>query len=512
MSKPTVLIVGAGLSAFVLASKLYEQAEVTIITKKSMCESNSIRAQGGIAAAIAKQDHWRWHLKDTCEAGRHHNNLHAAEILVKQGQQLVKELLEQGFPADCKEDGLPQLGKEGAHSYRRIVHAGGDQTGKYLLNYYQSALIDKINIKENQLAVDCIVEDGCCIGITTIDTNDHYHTYLADHVVLATGGAGGIYETTTNDRTVTGDGIAIAYRAGAILADLEFIQFHPTMLVTNDASNELVSEAVRGEGAVLIDQNGNRIMEGKHERLDLAPRDVVSRVIEHALHEGNSIYLDISSVRHFKQRFPSISKACEKHNIEWQNGKIPVKPGAHFTMGGVETDLIGRTSIAGLYAIGEVACTHVHGANRLASNSLLEGLVFATRLAEALLVPVSRCPSNVRQVISKSVAIDMPAIDKVQVKMSRHVGINREASSLKEMMNWLDRYTIMKEPKLRNYSLTKEECEMQHMLLTAELITKSAYQRKESRGAHYRIDFPESSSEWQQNYIRWNSYKQGVKI
>ncbi|UOQ47313.1 L-aspartate oxidase [Gracilibacillus caseinilyticus] len=512
MSKPTVIIVGAGLSAFVLASKLYQQAEVTIITKKSIHKSNSIRAQGGIAAAIAKQDHWRWHLMDTLQAGNYHNQPQAAEILVKQGQHLVKELLKQGFPADCNAEGSPLLGKEGAHSHRRIVHAGGDQTGKYLLHYFQSALIDKINIIEEQSAVDCIVEERCCTGITTIDTNDHYHTYSADHIVLATGGAGGIYETNTNDRTVTGDGIAIAYRAGASLTDLEFIQFHPTMLVTSDTSNELVSEAVRGEGAVLVDQDGNRIMKGKHERLDLAPRDVVSRIIEQALHERNTIYLDISSVSDFRQKFPSISTACEKHNIEWQSGKIPVKPGAHFTMGGVETDLVGRTSITGLFAIGEVACTHVHGANRLASNSLLEGLVFATRLAEEILVPVSRKCSNVTKTIPLYTSVDMPSKDMIQDKMSRHVGINREGSSLKEMLNWLDGYTVLKDEQLSSYSLTKEQCEIQHMLLTAQLITKAAYERTESRGAHFRIDFPDASPEWKQKYIRWNFHRQGVEI
>ncbi|GAE92596.1 L-aspartate oxidase [Gracilibacillus boraciitolerans JCM 21714] len=268
-----IVIIGAGIAAHVLASKLFKDSDVTMITKGKWHHSNSYRAQGGVAAAIAADDSWQQHFDDTIQAGVYHNNEAATELLVKEGKTLLEMLLNKGFPADRNLNGSISLGREGAHSKRRIIHAGGDQTGKYMMQFYQQILRNNINLIEDQLAVDCVMENGRCRGIITIDPQNQYIFHSADQVVLATGGYGGIFETTSNDETITGDGIAIAYRAGAKLSDLEFVQFHPTMLTLPEGRNFLISEAVRGEGgARLIDQSGRYIMDGIHPQVDLAPK------------------------------------------------------------------------------------------------------------------------------------------------------------------------------------------------------------------------------------------------
>ncbi|SHN09023.1 L-aspartate oxidase [Gracilibacillus kekensis] len=508
-----VVIIGAGIAAHALANQLYSQFDVTMITKKKWKNSNSFRAQGGVAAAIASNDHWRIHLEDTLKAGVYHNDKALTELMVKEGQSILKTLLRQGFPADKDVSGQLLLGKEGAHSKRRIIHAGGDQTGKYVIQYYQRILQNKIHIIENQLAVDCVIENGHCTGIITIDNKEQYVFHPADHVVLATGGYGAIYDTTSNDETTTGDGISIAYRAGAAISDLEFVQFHPTMLSVPEKQNILISEAVRGEGAILIDREGRAIMKDQHPQKDLAPRDVISRIVTAEISKGKEIFLDISKVKNFPQRFPFITSICERYNIDWKKGTIPIQPGAHFTMGGVETNEHGETSIPRLYAVGEVACNYVHGANRLASNSLLEGIVFATRLAELIrnqkpLTSSTTAPVTHRAAIS---SFALPEKADLRKRMTAFVGINRKSNTLRKMSDWLGQYTIIKDQPLYNISLSKKQIELQHMLLVANLVTNAAESRTESRGAHYRIDYPDSVVSWREKRI-YHQLKRGVVV
>ncbi|WP_208590339.1 L-aspartate oxidase [Gracilibacillus suaedae] len=512
MKRQKIIIVGSGLAAYVLASKLWQHNDVTILTKNTTQHSNSIRAQGGIAAAIAAKDQWQLHVEDTLKAGVFHNHQKAVETLVKEGKQVVTNLLQQGFLADRDHHGELLLGREGAHSERRIIHAGGDQTGKYLIYFYQQLLQGKIAIIEGQLAVECVMEGGECKGIMTMGHDNQLHTYTADHIVLATGGFGALYDTTSNDPSATGDGIAIAYRAGAKVSDLEFVQFHPTMLATQAPYNDLISEAVRGEGAILVDQNDREIMKGAHPLENLAPRDIVARVMMTELTKGHQLYLDIHQIKNFQTKFPFIKSVCEKNNIDWQQGLIPVKPGAHFTMGGVETDLRGRTNIPRLYAIGEVACTHVHGANRLASNSLLEGMVFATRLADYLTTQSSVSFSNIPVNQRLHHTFHHPDLDRLRKQMTNHVGINRSESGLKQMTEWLEKFTLIQENHLTSYVLSRGQIQMQHHLLVAQLVTKAARKRLESRGAHYRVDYPFKSEQWRNKSITFQLTKQGVTV
>ncbi len=512
LQRQKIVIVGSGLAAYVLASESWQHSDVTILTKNTTNDSNSIRAQGGIAAAVSSKDQWHLHAEDTLKAGVFHNHQKAVETLAKEGKQVVKSLLQQGFPADRNQHGELLLGREGAHSERRIIHAGGDQTGKYLIHFYQQILQGKITIIEGQLAVDCVIEAGECKGIITMDQDNQLHTYTADHIVLATGGFGALYETTSNDPSATGDGIAIAYRAGARVSDLEFVQFHPTMLATQAPYNDLISEAVRGEGAILVDQNGREIMKGAHPLENLAPRDIIARVMMTELTKGNRLYLDIHQIKNFQTKFPFIKSVCEKNNIDWQQGLIPVNPGAHFTMGGVETDLQGRTNIPRLYAIGEVACTHVHGANRLASNSLLEGLVFATRLADYLKTQSSVPSSSISLVQPLHHRFHHPDLHTLRKQMTNHVGINRSESGLNEMLEWLVKFTIIQDNYLSRYTTSRDQIQMQHHLQVAQLVTKAARKRIESRGAHYRVDYPFKSEQWENKRITYQLTKQGVTV
>ncbi|WP_163537880.1 L-aspartate oxidase [Gracilibacillus sp. YIM 98692] len=499
MVQPKVLIIGAGLAAFALADRLYQQADVTIITKESIHDTNSKRAQGGIAAAISDDDDWQYHYQDTIHAGNDYNDTYMVEMLTKEGIEGVQELLQSGFPADRDEKGRLCLGMEGAHQNKRIIHAGGDQTGKFLMLHYQQKVLDKINVISHQMVVECLVKEDTCYGVITIDKNDQFHLHIADKVVLATGGCGALYETSSNDPTVTGDGFSIAYRAGAVIRDMEFIQFHPTMLASSMDGNALISEAVRGQGAKLVNQYKRPIMEKVHPFQDLAPRDVVARAITNEEMNGNHVFLDISNITDFNKTFPSITAICENSSIDWRSGYIPVTPGAHFIMGGIQTNENGETNIHQLFAIGEAACTGVHGANRLASNSLLEGLVFADRLAKRILSD----PHSARHVPSvaypkkrDSKKMYLPEKNLLKKYMKRYAGIERNEEGLLKMCNWLESFDLDFQASDLSRNGSREDMEWLHMLTTAWLITTSALKRTESRGAHYRTDFPTSDTKW----------------
>jgi L-aspartate oxidase len=500
MPKSDVVIIGSGLAALVAANRLSVEKNVIIFTKLTKGNSNSMLAQGGIAAAISNLDDWTLHFNDTMIAGCQHNNKQAVKTLVQAGPHYMFDLINNGMLFDKDPTGSITLGQEGAHSKRRILHAGGDATGKALVHFQLGKLLSKVGIVEHEFAVDLIMNEGVCVGVKTIDKESNENTYYANHVILATGGCGGLYNHSSNDSTIVGDGYAMAYRAGAELVDMEFVQFHPTLLYINGHCPGLISEAVRGEGAVLVTESGRRIMEGKHPLLDLAPRDVVARVIFEEVKAGETIYLDISMINHFAQHFPTITALCEQNNVSIKEGRIPVVPGAHFMMGGIKVDQNSRSSVPGLYAVGEVACTGVHGANRLASNSLLEGIVFANLMADFILNEKDRPikQGNIDGTRTLQPMIQLPSAIEIQSWMMNLVGIVRNKQELTEMVQLLEPYSKLS-PNQLNFN--KEQISLLNMMTTAWLIASSALKREESRGGHFRADFPEIDHAWDHRII-----------
>ncbi|WP_100406565.1 L-aspartate oxidase [Bacillus solitudinis] len=488
-----VLIIGSGIAGLMAAHLLADKKNVILITKSKVEVSNSSWAQGGIAAAIGPDDHWKYHFKDTLLAGQDHHVQDHVAMLVQRAPDLIKAMKELGVPFDTTSEGEFSLGMEGAHSRRRIVHAHGDQTGRAFTDTLINKLQGRVTFVEETMALELLKQNNKVIGVRT-----NKGKFLANATILATGGAGQLFKRTSNVREATGDGFALAYRAGAMLADMEFVQFHPTILFTKNKAMGLISEAVRGEGAVLVDNYGKKIMED-HPQKDLASRDIVSRAIHHAYLEGREVYLDCRMIRDFPTRFPGISRICEKASIDLDERMLPVAPGAHFMSGGVWTDQCGRSSVEQLYAIGEVACTGVHGANRLASNSLLEGLVFAEAVSKDLLTQES---SPVFEVIETSKVvghIQLPSKESLQERMTEWVGIERDASSLMKMKQWLQPYlSFVKKSVFQD----KEHVEMANMLLVASIMTDAAFTRTESRGGHFRSDYPVANDDnWLKKYI-----------
>src|SRR5271168_1861765 len=392
MGRVDFLVIGAGIAGLSAAIRLAETGTVLVVTKEELAESNTAYAQGGIAVAMGGDEDVALHLEDTMAAGDGLVNREAARVLVSEGPQRVEELLEWGTAFDREpkgkngEDGELLRTREGAHSLSRILHANGDATGREiavsLLRHVRE--IPEIELMEWTTSVDLIVEGGRVVGATLLDGEGGLRVVQAEAVLLASGGAGQVYSDTTNPAVATGDGIAMAYRAGAAVSDMEFYQFHPTAFSAPGAPRFLLSEALRGEGALLVNVRGERFMERYHPLLELAPRDVVARAITREGMDG-PVYLDMRHEgKDLRARFPGISAFLAKYQLELARDLVQVRPAAHYLMGGVRTDVHGRTSLPGLYAAGEVACTGVHGANRLASNSLLEGLVFGALAAETM--------------------------------------------------------------------------------------------------------------------------------
>ncbi|RWR08096.1 L-aspartate oxidase [Siminovitchia fortis] len=499
MTKADVLIIGSGVAALQLAKRLRDDKNVIIITKSFLKNGNSNLAQGGIAAAIGKNDHPDSHFADTLEAGGFHNDRAAVLAVTKEAPDLIEELSEEGCRFDTDEQGGLLLGMEGAHSENRIVHGGGDATGRRIMEHLASAAAGKCTIFENTFVFDLIIDSsGRCIGAKGKNADGNIESFFANHVVLATGGCGQLYSHTSNAETVTGDGIALAYKAGAEIADMEFVQFHPTLLYLNGKTHGLISEAVRGDGGRLVTEAGVPIMEGVHPMGDLAPRHIVAQKIYDYLREGTSIYLDVSAIKNFAERFPTITALCEKNHVEWKS-RIPVAPGSHFLMGGVKTDLIGRTSIKGLYAIGEAACTGLHGANRLASNSLLEGLFMGKKLSEWINEgrrdEVGIEFTEIRRPLSG--CIRLPEIKDIKRTMMENTGIVRSEEGLLKQKRWLESFQLEEWLNADLGHLNFEEMTRAFMLITSWLITDSALKRTESRGGHFRSDHPcEKNHDW----------------
>lgn len=487
-----VLIIGSGIAGATVAYYLKDKADVTIICKGDREASNSMLAQGGIAAVMQASDRESSHVADTLSAGVFHNQKAAVVKMVHEGPKIIEELISQGMQFDLDASGQIKMGLEGAHSHHRILHAGGDQTG-YAMTHFIHHQLSTVNWLEHAFVTDLIVDNGAVIGLHYLDEQQHKQSLLADELILATGGIGHLFHLTSNDATITGDGIAMALRAGCQVSDMEFLQFHPTLLDeagSGGGQSILISEAVRGAGASLIDESGNHFMQQASSLGDLAPRDVVSRMVHAQLQAGHKIYLDVSKVADFQTQFPSISSHLKAHHINYKvTHRIPVKPGMHFLMGGVRTDSWGRTDLDHLYAVGEVAFTGVHGANRLASNSLLEGLTFAKRVAEAILLDdVVREPTlqELTEPLTSQISdrFRLPSRLALMDWVSESLGIIRQPQKIKDFLAWLAQYQYL---VLDQTCLVPEQIETANLCLVAETIARAALKRKESLGAHYIV-------------------------
>ena len=494
------LVIGSGVAGLHAARRASSEGDVMVLTKMSLFDSATAYAQGGIAAALGAGDSPELHWKDTLAAGAALCDSKAVEILVEEGPARVRELHTAGADFDLEPGGAFKLGKEAAHSRRRIVHAHGDQTGAEVARTLIQLVRKTKNIEvlEKTRVLDLIVSDGICRGVRATKAGIPIEI-IADATVLATGGCGQVYRYTTNPRVATGDGYAIAHRAGVRLADMEFVQFHPTALETPENPLALISEAVRGEGAVLLNDSGVRFMVKKHPLAELAPRDVVARAIFREQANGSRVWLDARKLgASFRKRFPGIFAICKARGIDPSTDLIPVIPAAHYMMGGVVTDLTGRSSLARLYACGEVSRTGVHGANRLASNSLLEGLVFAERAARDMigLPRMTGAPRKVSweapRLVDRGAA--QVAADDVRSVMWDNAGIDRTAKGLRKCLELLD--------EIRK-RLPEGATEEGNMLDTSRLIAEAALMRKESRGGHFRSDFPHAVKKWRGKHIEW---------
>ena len=493
------IVVGAGVAGLRAAIALAEAGKVLVLAKQELTESATQYAQGGIAVALSDEDEITLHLQDTISAGDGVVNADAAHVLVEEGPDRIQELIDWGTQFDRKGTRLT-FTREAAHSRDRILHAHGDSTGREIGRalYAKAAASKNISLSEFEFTAGLHMEDGRVSGVQLISSTGELQTVTAGAVLLATGGAGHVYSNTTNPAVATADGVAMAFRAGAEISDMEFVQFHPTALYVKNAPRFLLSEALRGEGAVLRNAELHRFMHKYHEAGELAPRDVVARAIAHELEvcrlKDPVVYLDLTHLKdeHIKTRFPRIYETCLKHNVDITVDQVPVRPAAHYLMGGIRTDLQGHTSLAGLYAAGEAACTGVHGANRLASNSLLEGLVFGARAGAAMreeLRHAGQAPNGKPEQPANGASAPPDTerfIQTVQQLMWGKVGIVRSRQGLTEAVKQLQAAGQELPPPM-----SRRNCEARNIHTAALLIARSALARLESRGAHYRTDYPE---------------------
>ena len=510
------LIIGSGAAGLYTAIKISEHHNVTLISKTSLTQSNTQHAQGGIAAVTSKSDSPDFHRQDTLIAGAGVCSHEAVDVLVNEGPSCIKDLIQFGTMFD-KEDGKLALTKEGAHSQRRILHAHGDATGAEIVRALSKVALNnnRIHILENHFTIDLVTNQGECIGAIVLRPDGEKVYIRANATIMATGGAGQLYRYTTNPEIATADGMAMAYRAGANIKDVEFIQFHPTALFYPGAPRFLISEAVRGEGAVLRNINGERFMDKYHPQKELAPRDIVARSIVSEMEQTGSayVYLDITheSEELIKHRFPTIYKECLRYGLDMVSDWIPVAPAAHYIMGGIKTDLYGETATPRLYACGEVSCTGVHGANRLASNSLAEALVFGRRIAEKLL-DIEPLPEETPAVSFSLMRQQTMSSDNVMEKrlglqklMLRYVGIKRNEKGLIKAVKELERFAKGFRYKMESI----EELEYLNLLTCGLLVANAALLREESRGGHFRDDFPKRDDlVWRKHIVQ--SIEDGV--
>ncbi|MDQ6785205.1 MAG: L-aspartate oxidase [Acidobacteriota bacterium] len=500
------VVIGSGIAGLRSAIELAKSgARVTVLTKDKTQESNTEYAQGGVAVVLSDDDNAELHEEDTLIAGAGLCDEEAVEILVADGTHYIQELINWGTEFD-REGGKLIFTQEAAHSRRRILHAHGDSTGKEIVR----ALVARARAEKNIILMpfanteSLIVEDARCVGVRFLDPILRApREIFARAVILCTGGAGQLYLHTTNPTVATGDGMAMAYLAGAEMADMEFVQFHPTALSLENAPRFLLSEAMRGEGGVLRNKQGERFMQRYDERLELAPRDIVSRSIVAEMRRTGTrnVFLDMTALdeNFLKERFPKIYETCKFYNLNIATDLLPVSPASHYCMGGVRTDLHGRTSIQGLYGAGEVTCTGVHGANRLASNSLLEGLVFGARAGKAMIkdnyeLQITNYESeNRKSKIENPKSNEISTAVKKRVKrlMWERVGILRDADSLRRALR-----------ELEQISAANLGTSSRNFVTVATLVARAALWREESRGGHFRTDFPQRDEKWRVHSIQ----------
>jgi L-aspartate oxidase len=524
--KTDFLIIGSGIAGLSYALKVAEEGAVALVTKREIAETATNLAQGGIAAVFSMEDSFEAHLQDTLAAGAFLSHEDVVQMVVENGPPAIDDLIAWGVQFSRKEDGSYDLTREGGHSARRILHAK-DVTGREI----ERALVEavrshpNITIYEHHIAVDLITESKLyqkqrspdrCLGAYILDIRgNEVLAFGARITVLATGGAGKVYLYTCNPDIATGDGVAMAYRAGASIANMEFMQFHPTTLYHPHAKRFLISEAVRGEGAILRRRDGTAFMEQYHPLKDLAPRDIVARAIdsEMKIHGDDCVYLDIThrEADYIRERFPNIYETCLSFGIDMTREPLPVVPAAHYLCGGVQVDMWGESDIQSLFAIGEVACTGLHGANRLASNSLLEGVVFAQRAAARSVDRLAEAPSPFPPIPawdpgsarnSDEEVVVAHNWDEIRRCMWNYVGIVR---SSKRLVRALRRIQMIQEEITDYYwdfYITSDLIELRNITTVAELIVRCALERSESRGLHYTIDYPETDDRlWKRDTV-----------
>ncbi|QEH36297.1 L-aspartate oxidase [Aquisphaera giovannonii] len=500
-----VLIVGGGIAGLRVALGVPEEFRTLVITKDELRESNSSYAQGGIAGVLDPEDRFDNHIADTLAAGKGLCNPEVVEMVVREAPERIRELIRWGTHFD-EADGQVLLGREGGHSHARIAHALGDETGREIMRAMigHARSLKSIRVWQNCPTIDLLTHEGRCRGVLVWDKRRGFALVWARAVVLATGGAGQLYRETTNPPIATADGHAMAYRAGVELRDMEFMQFHPTVLYMAGSARHLLTEALRGEGAHLVDKDGYRFMPDAHPLAELAPRDDVSQAIARQMARTRhpNVYLDLSHLdpKFIRTRFPGIDRLCQSFDLDITTDRIPVCPGAHYMIGGATVNELGRTSMPGLWAAGEVSSSGLHGANRLASNSLLEGLVYGARVAEDIVhsldesgpwrLEVPPIKASGRSGKDHRARIDLDDLRKsLGGLMWRKMGITRDAAGLQDAAVQVDHWC--------RYVLPQEFADpagwaMQNMLIAARLMIAAAAERKESRGVHSRSDFPEA--------------------
>jgi L-aspartate oxidase len=505
-----VFIVGGGLAGLRAAIAVPEHLSVVVVTKDTWDESTSSYAQGGIAGVMAPEDSFEDHIQDTLAAGGNLCDREVVERVIRAAPKRIQELVEWGTRFD-QLDGELQLGREGGHQHKRILHAMGDATGQEIMR----AVVDRVRTKRNvqmwqdTFTIDLLVDDGICRGALVWNPQHGKTIVWAKQTILCTGGAGQLYRETTNPAVATGDGYAIAYRAGAELRDMEFVQFHPTVLYVAGSSRMLLTEAMRGEGAHLVDAAGTRFMPAYDRRAELAPRDVVSQAIVTQMEKTRrpNVYLNLSHLDadFVRQRFPGIARRCAEFGIDITKDRIPVRPGAHYMIGGVTIDREGRTSLPGLWAAGEVASSGLHGANRLASNSLLEGIVYGFSAGVGAAQAAATISDDLRALplANPSVAASDEPLDLADVRNSlkslmwRSAGVRRQGETLADALSAIDGWC---QYALHRQFTGPDGWELQNLLIVARLVIQMALARQESRGVHLRADFPETDDRlWQRH-------------
>jgi L-aspartate oxidase len=487
-----VVIIGSGIAGLYTALSTHPSKKIVVLSKESSIVCSSFFAQGGIAAVTNSDDDNKFHIKDTLTAGAGLCDRKAVETLVEEGPAEINRLISMGVSFDVKEDGTLETTREGGHSMNRILHSGGDATGKELTNklVFLASQKENIELRTDIFVSDILTKDNKAVGIIFHD--GEFKVIWSSNIVVCTGGIGQVYKYTTNPIVSTGDGVATSARAGAVMQDMEFVQFHPTAFADIDKNGQcfLISEAVRGEGGYLRNNKGERFMVGKHELAELAPRDIVARAIFEEIKRthSNTVFIDIThkSKSFLKKRFPTIYDECKNRGIDISKDFIPVVPVQHYMMGGIKTDLNGMTNIDGLYACGESACTGVHGANRLASNSLLECIVFGRRCALHMMEKKRENKNidfSIKPLVLKQAYSDFSLL-KSEIKeiMSENGGIVRNEEDLKSGISQLN--GMIKSLEEQEFCHI-EQIEVYNMAITARLILEEAFERKESVGAHY---------------------------